>query len=157
MNIKRSLIALSLVAMTAVLAFTPKQDDPLEKIIAALEKWAGANPQEKVYLHTDRPYYLVGDTIWFKTYVTIGSKHQLSALSGAVYVDLYNEGDSLAQSLKLPLIAGMTKGSFVLPDSSSRDGNYRIRAYTQWMRNSDPAFFYDKIISVGNSVANSVF
>jgi hypothetical protein len=138
-------------------SFTPKDTDPVEKLVAALQKWTETQPQEKVYLHTDKPYYMVGDTIWFKTYVTIGSKHQLSALSGAVYVDLYNEGDSLAQSLKLPLIAGMTKGSFVLPDSSSRDGNYRIRAYTQWMRNSDPAFFYDKIISVGNSVANTVF
>ncbi len=138
-------------------SFTQKDNDPVEKLVAALQKWTETQPQEKIYLHTDKPYYMVGDTIWFKAYVTIGSKHQLSALSGAVYVDLYNEADSLAQSLKLPLVAGMTKGSFVLPDSSSHDGNYRIRAYTQWMRNSDPAFFYDKILGVGNSVANMSF
>ncbi|HKG07729.1 MAG TPA: hypothetical protein VKB19_14765 [Pedobacter sp.] len=143
--------------MTAVLAFTPKQDDPLEKIIAALEKWAGANPQEKVYLHTDRPYYLVGDTIWFKAYVTIGAKHQLSALSGAVYVDLINEKDSLTHSLKLPLTAGMGNGEFILADSTMSDGNYRLRAYTQWMRNMGPDYFYDKVIKIGNSISNPVF
>ena len=155
--LKIAIPVFSVLLVAAAFSFTQKDNDPVEKLVASLQKWTETQPQEKVYLHTDKPYYMVGDTIWFKAYVTIGSKHQLSALSGAVYVDLYNEADSLAKSLKLPLIAGMTKGSFVLPDSSSRDGNYRIRAYTQWMRNSDPAFFYDKILRVGNSVTNTVF
>lgn len=155
--LKIAIPAFFLLLVVGIVSFTPKDNDPVEKLVAALQKWTDTQPQEKVYLHTDKPYYVVGDTIWFKTYVTVGSKHQLSALSGAVYIDLYNEADSLAQSLKLPLIAGMSKGSFVLPDSSSRDGNYRIRAYTQWMRNSDPGFFYDRVFSVGNSIANTVF
>jgi len=157
MKIKRSFIALSIIAMIGVLAFTPKADDPLEKIIAALEKWATTNPQEKVYLHTDRPYYLVGDTIWLKAYVTLGAKHQLSLLSGAVYVDLINEKDSLTQSLKLPLSAGMANGDFILADSTMKDGNYRLRAYTQWMRNAGPDYFYDKVIKIGNAISNPVF
>ncbi|ATP55807.1 TonB-dependent receptor [Pedobacter ginsengisoli] len=139
------------------LAFIPRDDSPIEKIISSLESWVQTNPQEKVYLHTDRPYYLVGDTIWFKAYVTIGSKHQLSALSGALYVDLINEEDSVTKSLKLPLTAGMAKGDFVLDDSTSREGNYRIRAYTQWMRNTGSDYFYDQTFSIGNSVVNTVF
>src|SRR5688500_10464761 len=98
---KAALTGLALLTLVGIFAFTTKEDDPFEKIIAALEKWASTNPQEKVYLHTDRPYYLVGDTIWFKAYVTLGAKHQLSMLSGAVYVDLVNEKDSTAASLKL--------------------------------------------------------
>ncbi len=78
-------------------------------------------------------------------------------LSGAVYVDLISEKDSLAASLKLPLTAGMANGEFVLADSSMNDGNYRIRAYTQWMRNAGPEYFYDKVIKVGNSISNPVF
>ncbi|MGY3054004.1 hypothetical protein ACVWYG_002206 [Pedobacter sp. UYEF25] len=139
------------------LAFIPRDDSPIEKIISSLENWTQTNPQEKVYLHTDKPYYLVGDTIWFKAYVTIGNKHQLSALSGAIYIDLINEEDSVAQTLKLPLTAGMAKGDFVLNDSTSREGNYRIRAYTQWMRNAGPDYFYDQTFSIGNSVVNTVF
>ncbi|MES2457956.1 MAG: TonB-dependent receptor [Bacteroidota bacterium] len=150
-------MALTLMAVMGILAFAPKENDPLEKIITALEKWVETNPQEKVYIHTDRPYYLVGDTIWFKAYVTVGAKHQLSALSGAVYVDLINEKDSISESYKLPLLAGMAKGEFVLPDTSAKDGNYRIRAYTQWMRNAGPEYFYDKVIKVGNSITNPVF
>lgn len=154
---KTALAGLALLTLAGIFAFTSKEDDPFEKIIAALEKWASTNPQEKVYLHTDRPYYLVGDTIWFKAYVTLGAKHQLSMLSGAVYVDLINEKDSTSASLKLPLSAGMANGEFVLADSSMNDGNYRIRAYTQWMRNAGPEYFYDKVIKVGNSISNPVF
>ncbi|RZM28816.1 MAG: TonB-dependent receptor [Pedobacter sp.] len=135
----------------------PKNADPVEKIVAALQRWADTNPQEKVYLHTDKPYYMVGDTIWFKGYVTIGSKHQLSALSGALYVDLISETDSLTRSIKLPVISGMSKGTFVLPDSSFKEGNYRLRAYTQWMRNAGPDYYFDKVITIGNSIVDPVF
>jgi hypothetical protein len=156
MNLKRSVLALALITLFSF-AFIPKGVDPVDKIVTALQRWNDTNPQEKVYLHTDKPYYVVGDTIWFKAYITIGNKHQLSAMSGAVYVDLITESDSLAVSLKLPVTAGMSKGNFVLADSSFREGNYRIRAYTQWMRNAGSAYFYDKVFSIGNSVTNPVF
>src|ERR1044071_9419357 len=99
-----------------------------ERITTALEKWYQDNPQEKVYLHTDKPYYIVGDTIWLKAYLTVGAKHQLSSLSGAVYIDLINEGDSITSTLKLPITSGMATGNMVLHDSLIREGNYRLRA-----------------------------
>ncbi|RZM10368.1 MAG: TonB-dependent receptor, partial [Pedobacter sp.] len=156
---KRTLVVLaSLVGVfTLTLSFVPIDADPVEKIVASLQRWADTNPQEKVYLHTDKPYYSVGDTIWFKGYITVGSKHQLSALSGALYVDLISETDSLTRSIKLPIISGMTKGDFVLPDSSFKEGNYRLRAYTQWMRNAGPDFYFDKVITIGNSIIDPVF
>lgn len=153
---KRSHFGLLLFLLT-LLAFIPKDRDPIEKIIGSLQKWTETNPQEKVYLHTDKPYYVVGDTIWFKAYTVIGDRHQLSALSGALYIDLFNEADSLTESLKLPLTAGMAKGSIVLADSIIKEGNYRIRAYTQWMRNAGPDYFYDKVFMVGNSFVNPLY
>jgi hypothetical protein len=144
-------------SLLLLLAFIPKADEPLDKIVTSLQQWFDTHPQEKIYLHTDKPYYLVGDTIWFKAYLTTGSKHQLSALSGAIYVDLINEGDSIAKELKLPVTSGMAVGDFVLSDSLIREGNYRIRAYTNWMRNAGPEYFYDHIFTIGNSIANTVF
>ncbi|MFD2148308.1 carboxypeptidase-like regulatory domain-containing protein [Mucilaginibacter antarcticus] len=143
--------------MAGLLAFTQKAEDPIDKVVASLQQWFDANPQEKVYLHTDKPYYLVGDTIWFKAYVTVGSENQLSAISGALYVDLITEGDSIAKQLKLPITTGMSVGNFVLDDDLTREGNYRIRAYTQWMRNAGADYFYDKTFTIGNSITNSVF
>ena len=157
MPTKRYLPIFLLLSVLGILSFVPKDPDPIEKLVASLQRWAETNPQEKVYLHTDKPYYVIGDTIWLKAYVTTGSKHQLSALSGALYIDLINEGDSLAQSVKLPLISGMAKGSFILSDTVMREGNYRLRAYTQWMRNAGQEYFYDRTFSIGNAVDNTVF
>lgn len=105
------------------------------------------NPLEKVYLHTDKPFYLPGDTIWFKAYVTLGSQHQLSAWSGALYVELIDQKDSLLRSLKLPISAGTSMGDFSL-DHNDPPGNYRLRAYTQWMRNVGEACFFEKLLRV---------
>ena len=147
-------IALLLSVLT-FLAFVPKGQDPIERLVGTLEKWVETNPQEKVYLHTDKPYYALGDTIWFKAYVTVGSRHQLSALSGAIYVELINERDSIEKSLKLPVTAGMAMGNFDLSEEL-KEGNYRIRAYTQWMRNAGEDYFYDRTFIVGSPYSNEI-
>ncbi|MDR6941429.1 carboxypeptidase-like regulatory domain-containing protein [Mucilaginibacter pocheonensis] len=130
-------------------------DDPIDKIAASLTNWTKNSPQEKVYLHMDKPYYSLGDTIWFKAYVTVGSRHQLSALSGALYVDLITEKDSVEKTIKLPVIAGTAKGDFILSDTLA-DGNYRIRAYTQWMRNAGSDYFFDRTFTVIKGFDNDV-
>jgi hypothetical protein len=149
MNFKRSFLPIILFCSIALFAFVPRGEDPLDRVINALANWAKVNPVEKVYLHTDKPYYALGDTIWFKAYVTIGSRHQLSAWSGALYVNLINENDSILKTIKLPVSAGTTQGDFALLDEW-KQGNYRIRAYTQWMRNAGEDYFYDQIFSVGS-------
>jgi hypothetical protein len=152
---RSSLTFLLFFLVLGVLAFVPKDDDPLDKLVAALQKWTEINPQEKVYLHMDKPYYALDDTLWFKAYVVTGSRHQLSALSGALYVDLITEKDSIVKSLKLPVSAGMSMGDFTLEDDL-REGNYRIRAYTQWMRNTGEDYFFDRTFTVGTPVSNEV-
>ncbi|MES2809817.1 MAG: hypothetical protein V4619_14395 [Bacteroidota bacterium] len=138
------------------LAFIPKpEDNPFDTLVNRLQRWTDTIPQEKIYLHMDKPYYALGDTIWFKGYLTIGSRHQLSKLSGAVYVDLINERDSLLKSLKLPVTAGMVMGDFVLVDDYHQ-GSYRIRAYTQWMRNAGPEYFFDRTFTVGDLLTNNL-
>lgn len=103
----------------------------------------------------DKPYYALGDTIWFKGYVTIGSRHQLSALSGALYVDFITEQDSVIRSLKLPITTGMVVGEFALGDDF-KEGSYRIRAYTQWMRNAGEDYFFDKTFTVGSPSSENI-
>jgi len=144
-----------MLSVLTFLAFVPKDQGPVERLVTTLQKWIETNPQEKVYLHTDKPYYALGDTIWFKAYVTVGSRHQLSALSGALYVDLINERDSIEKSLKLPVTAGMAMGNFSL-NEELKEGNYRVRAYTQWMRNAGEDYFYDRTFIVGSPYSNEI-
>jgi hypothetical protein len=138
-----------------LLAFAPMDPDLLQKLVNSLQKWTDDNPQEKVYLHMDKPYYALGDTIWFKAYITTGSRHQLSAISGALYVDLITEKDSLVRTLKLPVNAGMSMGDLTLGDDLQQ-GNYRIRAYTQWMRNAGEDYFFDRTFTVGTLLVNEI-
>ena len=132
------------------------QQTNLPNFLQKLDEVTRQNAQEKVYLHLDKPYYAIGDNIWFKAYTINARNGQPTLKSRILYVELINEKDSVAKQLKLPLRGGMTWGDFKLTDSLS-EGNYRIRAYTQWMRNAGPAFFFDKTIKVGNSWANKVF
>ncbi|MDB5013914.1 MAG: hypothetical protein JWQ25_2116, partial [Daejeonella sp.] len=131
-------------------------DEPVKKILTQLEKYRADYPQEKVHIHLDKPYYAIGDNIWFKAYVVNAEKNQLSNLSKILYVELINEKDSVKQSVMLDLKAGLAWGDFMLTDSL-REGNYRIRAYTTWMRNFGNEYYFDKTISIGNSVSNNIY
>lgn len=44
---------------------------------------------------------------------------------------------------------GFGNGSFFLP-VSAKSNNYRLRAYTSWMKNFGPEYFFEKIITVAN-------
>ena len=58
--------------------------------------------QEKVYLHTDKPYYLKGDTIWLKGYLVDAQTHRMEdAQSRFLYVELINRKDKVVQRKKL--------------------------------------------------------
>jgi hypothetical protein len=157
MNYKQIIAGLFLIgSIFAFSAFIKIDDDPISKIAAQLEKWFTDHPQEKVYLQLDKPYYAIGDDIWFKAYITSGPNHELSGISGVLNVELINDKDSIKQSIKLPVISGLTWGDFSLADSL-KEGNYRIRAYTNWMRNASDEYFFDKTISIVNAINNKVF
>src|SRR5690606_21483176 len=117
-----------------------QESEPFSLLLDKYDLWSSENPVERVYLHTDKPYYVAGDTIWFKAYVVQGSGNTPSSISGAVYADLIGDPDSVVHALKLPLFLGMGKGSFTLSEGLA-EGNYRVRAYTQWMRNAGPDHF----------------
>ncbi len=66
-----------------------------------LKQYSLRHPQEKVYLHHDKPYYALGETIWFKSYVVDAQSHRPSTLSGVLYVDLIDQNKKLKKQLKL--------------------------------------------------------
>ncbi|WP_316816981.1 carboxypeptidase-like regulatory domain-containing protein [Pedobacter nyackensis] len=131
-------------------------DDPFSDLIKHWQEYAKKYEQEKVHLHLDKPYYAVGDDIWFKAYVINTHTNEPSNISNALYVELINEKNAIKTQIKLPMQSGITWGDFKLPDTLT-EGNYRIRAYTQWMRNAGPEYFFDKTIKIGNSWSNKVF
>ena len=58
-----------------------------------------AYPQEKIHLHTDRDFYVPGEKIWFKAYLTDAATHLSPTNIRYVYVELIDTRDSLPPRL----------------------------------------------------------
>ncbi|WP_244214259.1 carboxypeptidase regulatory-like domain-containing protein [Pedobacter jejuensis] len=127
----------------------------INTIITKTNKVLTDYPAEKIYLHFDKPYYAVADTVWFKAYVT-ENQNFLSGISKIVYVDVINQRDSLIQTLKLPLTGGIAEGNIPLSLENYTQGNYHIRAYTLWMLNSDDPAFFNKTFYIGEAIGKEV-
>lgn len=123
----------------------------INHIVQKTQQLTQGKPIEKVYVQFDKPYYAVGDTIWFKAYVT-GNLHMPSALSHVVYLDVTNTRDSLVQTLRIPVREGGAPGHLILNPLLYKEGNYQFRAYTRYMLNFSNAYFFNKSISIGNTI-----
>lgn len=116
--------------------------------ISQLKRYTFNRPQEKVYLHQDKGYYAVGDTLWFSGYVVDAISHKPSALSRIVYVDLIDENNQVKQQLKVFNDRGKATGQFSL-GYGYKPGNYRLRAYTKLMEGQNKHFFFNQRFEIG--------
>ena len=120
-----------------------------DNIVGKLNDYRENSTVEKVYLHMDKPYYATGDTIYFKAYLTMGQMHQPSNISNVLYVDLINTDNKIDRTIKLQVNEGVAWGDFALADSLPK-GSYRVRAYTNWMRNGGDGAYFNQLISIGS-------
>jgi hypothetical protein len=109
-------------------------------------------PQEQIYVHTDKPYYVPGDTVWFRTHLVDAVTHTPISRSRYVYLELHDQqADTLVQRIIVKCDSdGVFANAITLP-RHLHGGSYTLAAYTQWMRNF-PAerFFYKPLWVVGN-------
>jgi hypothetical protein len=118
--------------------------------INSLEEYVQQNqelPAEKVFLHLDRPFYLQGDTIWFKAYLWYGYDQVPDTLSGILYVDLVGSRGEVIRQRKLQIQNGTANGDFIL-DSAITSGSYSLRACTRRMYNSNAGEIFFQTINV---------
>lgn len=102
---------------------------------------------EKLYLHFDKPFYIPGETIWYKAYLVNARSNEPSSLSGIVYVELLDLTGKVIIRQILKAENGFANGEFSLPGSLAQ-GKYRVMAYTHWMRNFDQEFFFTREVSI---------
>ncbi|RIW18602.1 TonB-dependent receptor [Algoriphagus lacus] len=99
------------------------------------------NYQEKVYLHTDKPYYYAGDQVFFKGYFVYGNPYLRDELSKVMHLELISGDRDFVIEKKFQIRDGIVVGDFYLPDTLSGE-KYFIRAYTNWMRNYGPNHYF---------------
>jgi hypothetical protein len=110
-------------------------------------------PKEQIYVHTDKPYYVPGDTVWFRAHLVDAVTHTPISRSRYVYVELLdNATDTLVQRVMVKCDSnGVFANAITLP-RQLRSGCYTLAAYTQWMRNFPvERFFYKQLLVVGNT------
>ncbi|MEO8721052.1 MAG: hypothetical protein ABI297_06475 [Ginsengibacter sp.] len=111
------------------------------------------NLHEKIYVHTDRSFYLSGEILWFKAYLIDASNNQPLSLSKVIYIEVLDKMHRPILQEKVAGANGNGSGSFFLPFSIP-SGNYELRAYTNWMKNFSPELFFKKNISIVNTTKN---
>lgn len=140
----------SLSVFLLLVFLSQSQDAAIDSIKAQLARHTANNLTEKIYLHTDRNFYIPGEMIWFKAYMVNGSSGHISDFSKVAYVDVLDENNKPQLQAKILLQQGTGNGSLYLP-LTLNTGAYKIRAYTSWMKNFDASFYYEKNIQVVNT------
>jgi hypothetical protein len=105
---------------------------------------------EKVFIHTDRDVYAQGEDIWFKAYLVDAQNNKPINYSRNLYVELISPSSKSIMFHAVRLEGGLGTGDFKLADTLSA-GIYRIRAYTNWMRNFGDSFIFEKNITIINT------
>ncbi|MCH5719438.1 hypothetical protein [Niabella hibiscisoli] len=119
------------------------------EIAELLKEYSNNTLIEKLFVHTDKEYYLSGELIWLKIYAADGATNKPLKFSKICYVELLDSANIPVLQAKIALNDAAGIGSFYIPQSVN-SGNYKLRAYSRWMKNFDASGFFEKSIRILN-------
>ena len=126
----------------------------MDTLLHQFERYQLKNFQEKLFVHLDKDFFLAGETVFFKVYDLDGYTHKPIHFSSIVSIELVNADQKPAIQLRIPIDSGTGAGSFIIPPGI-HSGMYTFRAYSSWMKNFSPDFYFHQIITVVNTINNS--
>ena len=132
------------------------QDHPADNLVHQFNQYQSNALQEKLFVHTDKTFYLAGETVWFKVYAVDASWHKPLAASCISYIEILNKDLKPVMEGKIALINGSGNGSLTIPGFLNT-GNYIFRAYTNWMKNFPPDFYFEQTIHIVNTLKTAAF
>jgi len=127
------------------------QDDTvMDSVVNNINQQFLIFPQEKIYLHTDKPYYITGEKIFFRAFLLDAFSNKQDTLSRYIYVELINPADSVVERLKIRRDStNLFYGAVPLPEDLPQ-GIYKIRAYTKYMYNQGESSFFSKQVQISD-------
>lgn len=140
-------------------------EESLDSLMAA---YSALLSPEKVYLHTDRDVYNVGDTIWFRAYLENASAKAEYKECNYIYVEIlsgkfeknfgnggYECVSRVRDRVKIKRDSmGFFCGYFPL-DKDYNSGISCLRAYSYWMLNFPAEYMFYKNIEIVNPMKDS--
>ncbi|WP_051210794.1 hypothetical protein [Runella zeae] len=112
--------------------------------------------QEKMFVHLDRPLYVVGESIWFKAICVDALLHHPLDMSKVAYLDVLDKEHNPVLQTKIALEKGKGNGSLFIPPFL-QSGHYSVRCYTNWMKNFSPDFYFETTITIANPFSKPTF
>jgi hypothetical protein len=114
-----------------------------------IESYEKNFPKEKLYLTFDKPYYSVGDTVWFKSFL-LNENLGPTSITDKIYVELFNDSSKLVDQRVIALNNGLGYGNMPI-DTKLKEGSYTIRAYSNWQQNFGEDYFFQKSFYLGKA------
>jgi hypothetical protein len=126
------------------------QDNSHEKNIqAAFDQYRSQFIQEKLFVHTDKDSYISREILWFRIYYMDAFYNKPASVSKIAYVEILDRNNLSVLQQKVSLKPGESNGSVIIPVNIP-SGTYRFRAYTNWMKNFSPDYYFEKPIRIIN-------
>ncbi len=124
--------------------------EPTAALTTELDQYLSQRLQEKIFVHTDKEFYLAGEICWFKLYLVDACVHRPLDLSKVAYLEWLDKDNRPVLQAKIALREGHGDGSVYLP-LTLRSGHYKLRAYSSWMKNFGVDVFFEKTLTVVNA------
>src|SRR5689334_2937589 len=140
-----------ILALLQLFTIATNAQETFTAIPERFKQYNSNHQQEKLYVHTDKNFYLAGELLWFKIYNVDGAQYQPVDLSKIAYVEILDRDNKPVMQAKIALTKGKGNGSFYLPVSVN-SGNYKLRAYTNWMKNFNAAYYFEKPVTIVNTL-----
>ncbi len=138
-----------LVFLITLPLLTLGQGQPLESVQKHYAEYASNTLQEKIFVHLDRPLYVVGETMWFKAYCVEGTSHHALDVSKVGYLEILDKENNPVAQTKITLTNGQGDGNLLLP-ATLASGTYTVRSYTNWMKNFSPDYYFESTVTILN-------
>ncbi|GAB3926559.1 hypothetical protein GCM10028827_17710 [Mucilaginibacter myungsuensis] len=107
----------------------------MKRIFDSLKATNQKLPTEKVHLHTDKAFYNIGDTIWFKAYVVNNVTGKGTNMSNRLYVTMQDDSLNVIDRISVRLVNGIGWAQFPIRKIQYLEGNFTLWANTTWMQN----------------------
>lgn len=105
--------------------------------------------REKVELIINTDFLITGETLLYSVRCSELESNSASVVSSVAYVELIDSEATPVVQSKVHLVDGNGSGEIFIP-SSFVSGNYKIIAYTQWLRNWGTETFFQKELTIVN-------
>lgn len=136
------------ICSTQIWASTSPAEETFNYYLDQALSFAKNYPREKTYLHFDNTSYYVGDTIWFKAYVTLSEELIPTPISRPLYVELVDQTGHVVEKQIVKITNGEGHGQLVLSASSILSGYYEVRAFTRWMLAFEEQSYFSRTFPV---------